>query len=315
MAECAYLDGTKCLRGMTGVCCDCPARLELGRPDFAEKWVDPLVVVGRQRQPASEALRGMLAGRPAFLMCGGPSANKLPLELLGRRGCWTLAVNNAAGHPRVRPQAFVCSDPPQKFSHSVWLDPQVMKFVPTPKMSGYRANLREKRDGQFHRSAWKVPDCPNVWGFQRHSWLRPDWRFFAADGACWGNNDRGVKETGEEKSVCTTLLGLRLLYFLGCRRIYLVGVDFVMTPDAGYSFGQARDPGACDSNNHLFRVVGDWLCRMRECGTFAAFGVEIYNCNPTSGLRAFAHVPFGDAVADARGPCEDVPDLGGWYDK
>jgi hypothetical protein len=313
--ECTYLSEGKCLRGLPIHCDGCPERLTIEDKDFSKKWQDPLIVIGRDRAPASDVLRNMLAGSSAFLVGGGPSANDLPLEQLNRRGVWSLCVNNVAGHSRFRPQAFVCSDPPKKFSHSIWLDPGIMKFVPIPKLGGRRNRLRFKIDGQFvEQKQVTTENSPNVWGFQRHNWLWPDDRFFATDGACWGNHQAGVNKTGQPKTVCTMLLALRILRYLGASRIFLVGVDFTMTPDRGYSFGQRRDEGACQSNNSQFVVVNEWLCKMQQAGVFKRFGVEVFNCYERSGLRAFPHVPFADAVRCCRGIVEDTPDLAGWYD-
>ena len=69
-------------------------------------------------------------------------------------------------------------------------------------------------------------DCPNTWGFSRRGWMSPDDTFFTESGAAWGNLNAGVERTGEDKTVCTMLLGLRILYHLGAREIYLIGVDF-----------------------------------------------------------------------------------------
>ncbi len=297
----------------TRSCDGCPSRLNWGNTGFAEQWEDPLIVLHRNREK-TKVLRNLLAGGSAFLIGGGPSANDLSLELFSSRGIFSLAVNNSAGHPKIRPQAMVCSDPPKKFSHSIWLDPAIMKFVPTPKLGGRRARLRKKVNGIFSGLGKSTSDCPNTWGFQRHSWLYPDERFFLSDGACWGNHKSGVEQTGEPKTVCTMLLGLRILYYLGARKIYLIGVDFSMGPGRGYSFNQARDVGACASNNSQYYIVNHWLCKMQENGTFGKFGLEVYNCYRNSGLRAFPFVPFTEAVRDARGMVETIPDLAGWYD-
>ena len=302
-----YLDGVPTCEG-------CHKRLAPDAPKFAQEWQDQLVVHDRTHTP-THALRGLLAGRPAFLLCGGPSTAQQPLELLQRRGCWTMAVNNVAG-ARVRPQAFVCSDPPLKFSHCIWLDPGIMKFVPNKKFKKRgRGTLRRK----VGEKEWKpLPggtiSMPNTWGFGRRSWMRPDESFFTDTEAAWGNHDEGVAETKEDKTVCTMLLGMRLLRYLGAGTIFLLGVDFYMTPEAGYSFAQARDVKAARSNNQHFAVVNDWLCRMRDGGVFERFGVRIYNCNQASGLRAFLHVPFERAVEVACKDIEAVPDLSGWYD-
>jgi hypothetical protein len=303
-----------CLLGLLS-CEGCPSRLPMDQRGFAEDWTDPLTVLDRRRNPTT-ALRGMIAGGHAFLLCGGPSANEQPLEQLSRRGVWSMAVNNMAGHVRVRPQAFVCADPPSKFSHSIWLDPGIMKFVPTPKMSGRRSKLRRKMpDGSFTDLSMEVPDCPNVWAFNRVSWLTPNDNFFRSTGACWGNHQVGVESTGQPKTVCTMLLALRLLYYLGARTIYLVGVDFRMESGYGYSFGQSRTNDAVESNNAQYWAVNAWLCELQNNGTFARFGLSVYNTFQRSGLRAFPYLPFEQAVEQAVGIVEAQPALEQWYDK
>jgi len=308
---CLPKDGTPA----TPSCDSCKDNLRLKDRKFNRKWKDSLLILDRDRTPTT-SLRNLLAGSSAFLICGGPSANDLPLEQLhNRRGLFSLAVNNSAGH-RVRPHAFVCADPPSKFSHSIWLDPQVMKFIPTPKLGRRgRSKLKMKKDGVFSELKQRVQDCPNVWGFQRRSWLTPDDGFFLDDGAHWGNHNAGVERTGEPKTVCTFLLGIRLLRYLGAKRIYLVGVDFRMRPDYGYSFNQNRDSGASRSNTDHFIIVNKWLCDMQESGVFKRFGLEVFNCFEKSGLRAFPFFPFEDAIIEAKGDVEDVPDLEGWYEK
>jgi hypothetical protein len=138
--------------------------------------------------------------------------------------------------------------------------------------------------------------------------------------AAWGNHNAGVERTGEPKTVCTLLLGLRLLYYLGARRIFLVGVDFFMDPKKdlldNYAFGEERDNNACRSNNAQYRIVNQWLCSMQENGIFDQFGLEIYNCCENSGLRAFPYVPFDVAVDNAReGIPEEPYNLKNWYKK
>ena len=301
-------------------CNKCSSRLELDHPKFAEEWIDPVEVYTRHREP-TKALRNMLVGGTAFLVCGGPSADPF-LSQLNSRGCFSLAVNNAGAY-KVRPQAFVCSDPPMKFHQDIWLDPACMKFVPSAKLSGRRIRMRTKIGGVFQKCDRGIDLAPNVWGFKRWSWMYPDNRYFLSDGCCWGNQDDGSRKTGEEKTVCTMLLGLLLLRYLGAGRIYLVGVDFHMTPERGYSFNQGRDTGASASNNEHYRVVNGWLCKMEKAGTFKQFGLEIFNCCERSGLRAFPYVPFNEALADARGIIgvrERVeegrePDCEGWYEK
>lgn len=300
-------------------CLRCTHSLARTDDRFPELFTDHLRITGPDKKDTS-VLRNMLKMTGVgFILGGGPSANDVPLEDLHKPGCWSMAVNNMAGH--FRSNAFVCSDPPSKFHTGIWLDPAIMKFVPIPKLSKSRGKIRRKlTDGTFEHAGFSACDCPNVWGFLRNSWLTPDESFFLSDGACWGNLDAGVLKTGEPKTVCTLLLALRICYYLGLRRIYLVGVDFRMDParavDARYAFRQDRDEDATRSNNSQFRIANDWLCRLHNDGVFRQFGLEIYNCNEMSGLRAFEYVPFEEAVADAIERCPQRPyDLAGWYEK
>lgn len=305
-------------------CDTCPRRLVPSAPDFITKWEDPLKIIDRHNQPTT-SLRGMLAGRAVFLACGGPSAKLLPLERLNERGTWTFTVNNMGGNGRFRPQAMLCTDPPNKFSHSIWLDPAIMKFIPTPKFARSRGALREKLpDGTF--DLLKINDkqistatAPNVWGFGRRKWIKCDDSFFLHDEAANGSYDAGVQQTGEEKTICTMLSAMRMLRYLGASRVYLIGVDFFMNPQAGlkenYAFGEDRDRVAITKNNDQFRVVNGWLCRLQAADIFKKFGIEFFNCNPTSALRAFAHVPFDYAISDVIGKVEKNPNLDGWYFK
>lgn len=302
-------------------CSSCKHRLLLTDEKFLSKWQDPLDVIDRTRKRTS-AKRDQLAGASVFLACSGPSSNDLPLEELNGRGIWTMAVNNMAGHARFRPQAFVCSDPPSKFSHSIWLDPGIEKWVPTPKMSGSRSKLKKKvGDGKFEPLDRTVLDCPNVWGFRRNPWLTPDDQFFLDKGAGWGNQNKGVEKTKQPKTVCTMLLPLRILRYLGARKIFLIGADFRMAADYGYSFEQAiehkrpkDEKTAPKWDNAQYSVVNGWLCQMQKNGVFGRFGLEIYNCFQHSSLRAFPHVPFSDAIIECRGQVEERPDLAQWYD-
>lgn len=283
---------------------------------FSESFLDPLVVQDRCGIE-NHSLRNLLAGGRAFLVCGGPSSKSLPLENLNRRGIWSMAVNNMAGYCRTN--AFICADPPSKFHNGIWLDPSVMKFIPLPKLHGNRGNLREKTGEDFKdlyigEKRIKTPDCPNVWAYGRRSWLVPDDTFFTEKEAAWGNHNEGVARTGLRKSVCTMVLALRVLYYLGARRVHLVGCDWRMTPTAGYAFGQGRDSGAINSNNNLYDTVGEWLCTLESSGILKKYGLEVYNTNQFSGLRAFPYVPFETAISDALKHFPQEPfDLEGWY--
>ncbi len=286
---------------------------QLSRDDKLRSNTDPLQVVDRFKASVGHVHRDQWRGCSAFLVCGGPSVNALDTSVLRERGIMSLAINNVAGHIPVRAMTF--SDPVKKFHHGIWFDGSIQKWVPEPKLKEF---VRIKRpDGQFVQSDYRAADCPNVIGYRRDGVFIPE-DFLTRDTASWGTNKKGVAKTGRPKVMCSMLLGIRLLHYFGVRRIFMLGVDFAMDSTRGnygnYSFGEERDKGAVQSNNHSYRVVNEMLVELRPY--LDRSGLEVYNCNPLSGLRAFDHIPFGVAAEDCRGKVPREPfDLAGWYIK
>ena len=110
------------------------------------------------------------------------------------------------------------------------------------------------------------------------------------------------------------LLAVRLMHYLGVRRVYLLGVDFGMQGSerqvGNYAFGQAGSP---NGNNNAYRVLSEWFAQLKPI--FDADRFEIYNCNPESRLTVFPHVPFDTALEDCRNPVPQEPfDLTEWYE-
>jgi hypothetical protein len=238
---------------------------------------------------------------PGFLVCGGPSINKLPFHKLSERGIVSLAINNSAGHVPV--SAWVFSDPQEKFHHGLFLDPKMMTFTPISKLT---KNYRIKENGQFRWSENKVKDCPNTFGFSRKTLLYPD-QFLKSDYAMWGY---GGKQTDNKPFEClaTILLGIRLMCYLGCPRIYLLGVDFLRTLEAQYSFAQKANTSnrRYDHENAMLRSIRPFIEQQ---------GVKVYNCNPESKCDAFEYVSFDNAFEDCKGIVREPFDLEGWYEK
>lgn len=277
-------------------------------------FIDPLRITMSDGVTPTNHLRNFLKGGAAFLVCGGPSLKNLPLERLYERGIFSLGVNNVAG--RVPCSAFVASDPPRKFHSSIFFDPKIIKLLPTPKLQKNRGKLRKKVGNEFIDLDDTTSNCPNVWGFERRSWLACDHTWFTDTAAAWGNHNSGVEQTGERKTVNTTFLGLRLLQYMGARYVFLLGVDFGMDPykeaKDNYAFGETRNMEACITNNNQYAVSNDWLTRLRP--VFESFGFYTFNCNPLSYLRSFDYVPFSEALEVVRGKVEIEPyDLSGWY--
>lgn len=279
---------------------------------------DPLIWTDRNKNPIGHVLRDLWRPNAGFLVGGGPSLRTIDLSFLRERGIVSLGINNVAGYAPVRAMTF--SDPPEKFCHAIFFDPTIMKLVPVPKLT--KRVRAKKPDGTFSFTSLRVMDCPNVWGYQRDSVWEAN-TFLTREHATWGRS-RGSEidpAHGKEKILFTFFLGLRLLHYLGCRQIFLLGVDFQMAESdgqgPGYAFAQARTTGAAAGNNNHYRKAQSMCLELLP--HFREHRFEVFQTNPHSKLTAFPHLPLTQAVQLARGlvPAEPFPEslLSGWYEK
>ena len=125
-------------------------------------------------------------------------------------------------------------------------------------------------------------------------------------------NDKGDQfEFQHEKTHClaSMMLGFRLLHYLGCPRIYLLGVDLWMTDEQPYAFAQSKKArnGRYNDENEMCHQIQPML---------EAAGMQVFNCNPMSKCDAFPLASFEDAVADCQGGVPQEPfDTADWYNK
>jgi hypothetical protein len=233
----------------------------------------------------------------------------LPLERLKDRGVASLAINNAGAFAPVKAHTF--GDPQTKFHSAMFQDPNMISFVPFGKLLNH---IQVKHDGVFMPTSIRICDCPNVWGLSRGSTYNHS-DFLTNTTAHWGRKGLPlVTQPGKYSKLCTMLLGMRLLHYLGCIRIYMLGVDFDIPPRnsgrPGYAWGDAASAG----NRVWDEKIDPMMTELRP--VFEAEGIGIYNCNEFSNCRSFEFVPFGEALADCKGPVEDEPlDVNNWYDK
>jgi len=249
-------------------------------------------------------LCGLWAPSAAFLVCGGPSLNKLPYDRLGEKGVASLAVNNVAGYTKV--SAWVFSDPQSKFHHGLFLDPKILTFAPLGKL---KRKVRAKLpDGTFRDVRTRVRDCPGTLGFSRRTEFDAS-TFLTTRFAHWGRGGKQEENNRPFMCLCTMLLGIRLLHYLGCPRVYMLGVDFLMTDDAQYSFGQTAGV-----KNGRYAKENAMLAELKP--VFDKEGFQLFNCNQESGCDVFPKVNFEQAFEDCKGGVPEEPfDLTEWYSK
>ncbi len=287
-------------------------RLAMGgvMPDVAPFRVvdDPLAMFDRFNQPIGHALRGMWQDCAAFYVCGGPSLKQHDLSFLKERGIVSLGINNVSGFAPVRAMTF--SDPASKFTHNVFFDPALIKFVPRPKLS---ERIRAKVDGKFQWTAYEVRHCPMVFAYERDG-IWDEQKFLTREKATWGVSKKHKENEGKPTILFSFFLGLRLLHYLGVKRVYLLGVDFKMDAQHHYAFDQYRHDGAIGSNNNSYRVATAMLQKLRP--HLEAGGLEVFQTNPQSALRVFDYVPLETAIEDCRGLVQREPyDLAQFYEK
>lgn len=265
------------------------------------------------------ALIDHFKGRTAFLVAGGPSLSQgQPLEFLKAikgyglakddeqrdkiqkdcevlaalpqvydleqfydPGIWSITMNNACRV--VKSDAWACVDSPSHFILSNWLNPKVMKFIPV-------CHTQKKL---FNNNTWKetdirTMDCPNVVYYKRNEHFQHE-QFLDEDTINWGCHQK----YGGGRSIMFATI--RILYLLGFRRVFLVGVDMDMDAKKHYAFAQDRAPSSQRGNNSTYKLMQTRFGLLRPI--FEDRGFHVFNCNPNSKLTVFDHMPFDEAVA------------------
>ncbi len=236
-------------------------------------------------------VEGLYQGGHAFLIASGPSfkdVNRGPLKY-----CFTMGMNNSpkAMMPKFRPNLWTCVDGADKFLHTLWRDPAVTCIVPDTHVKKALWDSDKKAPAGV-----SVKDCPGVLFFERTSGFDAA-TWLTSPGICWGNGSKTADANGVKGKRSVFIISLGILYHLGFRHVYLLGVDFNMTEGNAYSFDQSKTKGGCKGNNSSYKQL-QWRCEQLK-PHFDAAGFNVYNCNPSSKLTAFPFLDADEAVARA----------------
>lgn len=248
-------------------------------------------------------LKDHFKGSACFLVCGGPSVTAEVVAALDRRGILIAALNNVAA-TTVRPHLWFCCDDIRSFHESIWTDPGIMKFAklkytgsPCRWAGGTNStpcSIRRWNGEKFAVTNEEPRRLANVFGYlHTKGWSAED--FLRWPVPSWGiNRDDPSCEGGRQRFLSIMLPTVWLLYWLGIRKLFLVGCDFRMTEETPYAF---PEHGNAASNNALYR----WLNkRFKEWRPFAeSAGYDIANATPGGELEAFRRVPLDRAIDEA----------------
>jgi len=241
------------------------------------------------------SLKNIYKNSAAFLILSGPSFKQIldskEKITLGSKEFWykdalkypgflTMGVNNSV--KSFRPNLWTSVDDPDRFMKSIWLDPKIQKFIPYEHMN---KNI-------FDNVLWKetnIPtsSCPNVFGIERNDKFNAS-TFLTEHTFNWGDH----KDYGGGRSVM--LIGIKLLYYLGIREIYLLGCDFKMDENNKYHFKQDRSKQAIKNNTKTYQRMIDRFNQLSP--RFAQAGLKIFNCNKQSELKSFEFIDFTTAI-------------------
>lgn len=215
-------------------------------------------------------LKDRLAGGTAYFLGGGPSLGRVDLAAL--KGRVTLAVNSVC-EVFPRPTFWVGADSPHeprdRYRGVPWQDPAVLKLLP-------------------RAFAGAVGKFPSTAFFLRNGLFRP-WQFLSERTVNWG----GDAPFGAGRSVM--LAALKLLWYLGARRVVLLGCDFHMTPEQPYAHSAEKDARGCASNNDKFRILDARFRMLRPYLERA--GLTVVNATEGSHLTAFDGVDLAQELA------------------
>lgn len=298
------------------------------------------VIVNALGEPVN--LGDHFLGATAFAVLGGPSARQLPLDLLTQRGVLIFSTNNCPAilPEPIRPHVWIHTDPTFKFSESIWRDPAVMKFSPVREWAKSCPVARPDETYAKKGKKWRNPngvrtraedghleyipgfaakDWPGVFGYHRNTVFQPNrwlWESTINRGndkkSAYGDPAKGKQPNGWPHVINTMFSLLRLAFYLGVTRLFLVGCDFHMRLDRQYAFDQSKWAGGVRSNNETYANMCAMLQALKP--HFDKHGFTVLNCSPRSHCWVFDYCDFNEAVEIATADVPQHFECKGWYD-
>lgn len=264
----------------------------------------PSPMLTRFGEPTS--LENVYLNGSVFLVLSGPSLLTNDLTLLQQRGICTMAVNNAGCV--VRPNIWTFGDSTCKFHEALFRDPAILKILPKPRMGD---RIRSKQGDQFIQTDDAVVKMPGVVCIERNNDFKPD-EWLYEKSINWGSGKEWSAKTGYPRVLSTMIQAVRICYYLGFRKVFLLGCDFKMTPESVYAFKQFKHAGGCTGNNASYASI-EWIFHQLR-PYFKEAGFEVFNCNPNTYMTAFPVLPYQEALDMALQNFPKEVDTYGWYD-
>lgn len=215
--------------------------------------------------------------KTAFLVGRGFTATKERIKMIADAGIPWMAVND---YPMdgPRPTWWCTGDPASYFRKEIWEDHKLPKFcamsqrkIPLPRNGAYDGPKRTSLDMPNTHFFHHVNN-----GMELESWLHQPYITWGT--SIWGE---GVPAPLYAKSAARSsmFVGLRLLWHLGFRDVFLLGCD-------------------CAPHSHEFSGYWPAIFHLMEQvkPTFDRYRFDVYQTNRTSYLRSFEYAPFDKVI-------------------
>jgi hypothetical protein len=221
-------------------------------------------------------------GESLFILACGPSLKTYDLSLLN--GKHTLGINFS---PLVyKPEMWIATDRPSGYPESIWSDDAILKFCPDWNKYHY-LNINNGQE-------MKVSDVPNTLFFNLQSSFRPDY-WLHQNKFVWGNLDSEVDSLGVKGIRSTFMVAIKMAWYLGFRNVFLLGADFNSNQESSYCIdGMFNTEAVIKKNMSSYEAMNIRLSYLAP--QLEAEGMNIFNCNPESGLTAFDYLSYHDAI-------------------
>lgn len=252
-------------------------------------------------------LEGTYNNASCFLVGAGPSLNEIDLTKLNQRGVLIASMNNV-GAVKVRPNLWFSVDHPNSFCENIWYDPFIWKFIPEENIE--KSFLVKDSAGKLQPANRRVSSCPNVLMYRRNKDFHAE-TFLIEPTINWGNHSANIDSYGGKGGRSVLFPALRILFYLGVRKVFLLGIDFNMQESQPYSFPQVKHAKGCKSNNDAYRIFADRLAALKPL--FEQENFKIYNCNENSKLKVFEYKSYAECLSFATRACPQSPDVRGYY--
>lgn len=215
--------------------------------------------------------------KTAFLVGRGYTATKERIQTLHDMGIPWMAIND---YPMdgPRPNWWCTGDPASYFRTQIWDDPELTKFC---AMS--QKKIARPRNGAYDGPKLTSLDAPNTHffhhvnnGMEIESWLHQPYITWGT--TLWGK-DVPAPLYSKSAARSSLFVGLRLLWHLGYRDVFLLG---------------------CDCEPHKQEFSGYWPAIFHQMEqlkpTFDRWRYDVYQTNRNSYLRSFEYAPFDEVV-------------------